>query len=202
MEKVSNVLFKVGKYVLFGFFIILFLAIIGSIFTLVSSFKYNPLEVPQFSEILATTEAINDKNISSENIEPYLSEFNRISKLYLSDYGRRLFLNKIEGVDEQYRMKYVQGLENIIVDVNNYCDEKKCNNSKYSSLFESTLASYDAMFARNILRKNVADIANKTKQIAAFSTFISSLVLFVLFLAVALLIRIEENTRKENEKNS
>ena len=93
-------------------------------------------------------------------------------------------------------MEYLKGFEQALQDTINYTQLQKMNQNQANELFESIITSYDSYFTRNIQRKDMQEIKQKTERIVALSTFSSSILLFILCLLIPLLIKIEENTRK------
>ena len=198
MDKFLSFCFKFGKVFTVILLVSFLLSMISSGIYAITTFKKIDLSVPTFSEMYANIQAVKTSQTSTDNaaVEPYILLINDISKKYLSDYGKKMLTRNVNEIDYDYRMEYLKGFEQALQDTINYTQLQKMNQKQANELFESIITSYDSYFTRNIQRKDMQEIKQKTERIVALSTFSSSILLFILCLLIPLLIKIEENTRK------
>ena len=194
MDKFLNVCFKIGKYVLFMLIILCFLCIIGSAILIPQTFKKIEVENPTFLRIFTETQSA--RSINNNTLpEPYVTEFHNVAHNF-TDYGKEILWNKVQTIDYKYRVQYLQTIDKVLNDLYEYGNKNKIANSKYQKLFGEIVMGYDSDFRANILKKELSETQQKIERYTAFASIISSILLFILFLTIALLIKIEENTRK------
>lgn len=195
MDKFLEVCFKIGKGILFVLIILCFICVIGSAISIPQTFKKIDVVNPTFNQIYAQSQAAKTNNTVKTD-EPYITEFQNMAKLYFTEYGKKIFWAKIQSIDPKYRLQYVKGADVVLSDMVSYGRENKLNDKWLNDLFDDVVNGYDIEFKTNIITKETAEAQQKFQRITAFGSICSSILLFILFLCIALLIKIEENTRK------
>lgn len=203
MDKFLSICFKFGKVFTVILLVTFLLSMISAGIFSLTTFKKINLDLPTFPEMYANIEAIKSSKTTADNaqVEPYIILINDISKKYLSDYGKQVLTRNVKEVDYEYRMEYLKGFETAIKDTIAFNEIKKLNQKQYNELFEAIVTSYDSYFHRNLHRKEVQELKQKTERLIAISTVSSSILLFILCLIIPLLIKIEENTRSTASNN-
>lgn len=198
MDRFLGFCFKFGKVFTVVLLVSFLLSMVSSGIYTLTTFKKFDLKVPTFSEMYANIQAVKTSQTSTDNaqVEPYILLINDISKKYLSEYGKKMLTRNVSEIDYDYRLEYLKGFEQALNDTVAYIKLKEMKGKQADELFESIITSYDTYFARNIQRKDMQELKQKTERIVAVSTFSSSILLFILCLLIPLLIKIEENTRK------
>lgn len=195
MNKFLEICFKIGKSILFILIILCFLCIIGSAISIPQTFKKIEVVKPSFTQLFAQSQPIKTNEITSIN-ELYRTEFQNMSKKYFTEIGKQIVWERLQTINPEYRLQYIQGLESAIKDLGDFAKKEKLTDYGFNNLFEELLNNYDVEFRTNITIKETKEAQQQIQRWFDFGCICSSILLFILFLCIALLIKIEENTRK------
>ena len=169
---------------------------------------YTPQELQEFEK-----SKYEVKNVS--NIKEGEKEFGDQVKLILvnSKFDNSHYNEIISTIGElkpEYRKGYVDNLQNFIIEGKKYSEDKFRNESKnvseniinsiikqYKKDIESaSIISYDNMYISQVNNIEIQKETNNITRLWLFGIMLSCILIFISFLIVPLLIRIEENTRK------
>ena len=194
MNKFLEICFKIGKVIIFLLILLCFMSVIASALVIPNTFKKFEVAIPSFSKVMSNIQGYTDKQ-DDNSTELYITEFQELSKMF-TDSGRIAFWYKVQGIEDEYKLKYIRNARVLIGDLQVYCSDKHCNDYKFETLYNQLMNEYDNEFKRNIAIKEAADAKQKIDRLVAIGSILSSILLFILLITIALLIKIEENTRK------
>jgi len=190
--------FGLGK-VISSLFIVIFLSVFiyGSInlFTTVQ----NKTNVPKFQNV----EASLNKNTGIEKVsqdkltDKYGKEVdNVLSKYGLSKDNKSIIIGWLEEIEEKNQPIFINGLDKYLQDASNWLktNGKEQDEEEYLANSANT---YKNLFFENIEQQKNDYVDNTIRQVASWATIIVSIFLFILSLIIPILIKIEENTRKD-----
>ena len=186
------------KYILIIFLIITVYFCIKSTYNYTKLNKEIDINLPSFKQIYVDTQVLKNKQVGFESFysQQYILKANEFSNKYLSEYGKSLLLNNLETIENKYRIKYIDGLEQVINDETAYCQLNNLKEKDCNEIFETSINKYYLYFVNNIKEREYLETKRNIEQLKELAYIYAYIFIFILIMVLILLVRIEENTRK------
>ena len=167
-------------------------------------------ETPEFSSLKEAIETrrtqqtytnnYNDLEIKRRIEKEYGDDIEEIVKKYnLPSNAYNVFINKLINMKEEYRDKFVEGLEDFLDDAQDYIEDK----GKESKITITDAANYYlSAFDNEIQTVEMSKASASAEKITLLAVLGGSLLIMLGFLLIPLLIQIEKNTRKQESPES
>jgi predicted Zn finger-like uncharacterized protein len=190
--------FKIGKYISAFCIVAFFLIFLGSAIFYFVGFG-DSFEEPEFESIVPYIEATDankkpdfSKIDERKEVEDkYGDKIKKVVEYGFSEETYDIFLNRLVNYPAKYREAYIEGLDEFLNDGLNYKRKRQNNNIDIVSLSKA----YKQAFDEEISEAKYAASKDSTKKWTVLGVIAVSMFLYILFLVIPILIKIEENTR-------
>jgi len=191
--------FKIGKYISAFCIVLFFLLFMGSAVFYLTSFGTS-FEKPEFkSSQYQKTKYEQKKNYDFSKVNERRSIQNKFDKkirkvvnLGFVEDSYESFIDVLSDYPEEYREAYIDGIYDYIKNGKEFRDKTK---SDYE--LRDFLLAYDSQFKAELQRVKSENFEAKTKNWIILGVIAASMLLYMLFLLIPILIKIEENTRRK-----
>jgi predicted Zn finger-like uncharacterized protein len=197
--------FKIGKYISAFCIVAFFMVFLGSLIFYFVSFG-DSFEHPKFETFVSYIEATDsnkkpdfsqiDKRKEVE--DKYGGRIKKIVRYGFSEESYDIFLNRLVNYPAEYRKAYVNGLDDFLSDGLHYKEKRKNNNIDIVKLS----IAYKEAFDEEIRNAKISKSMNSTKKFIVLGVIVVSMLLYILFLVIPILIKLEENTRLKQSVTS
>ena len=191
--------FKIGKYISAFCIVLFFLLFIGStIFYLTSfgtSFKTPEFKSSQYQK--NKYEQKKDYDFSKVNERRSIQnkfdkKIKKVVNLGFVEEGYDVLADGLSEYPEEYREAFIDGLYDYLKNGKEFRDKTKAEYELYDFLL-----AYDRQFKDELRRVESENLEAKTKKWTILGVIAVSMLLYMLFLLIPILIKIEENTRRQ-----
>jgi len=200
MENIMSFSYKFAKGISFILIVVSLVVFVGSTLFLVFS-SSDGFRTPEFGEVLQS-----DLGVSRLNNNDYsgTEERRKIEKEYgdqvlnivkINKLPDKKYNNIIRGLvklDENYQSDFVNGLERFLDDASVSGKENKVDYN-----IETVMNEYIQAFEYAMNREVHSKAENEMKQLQILGVMGVSLLLFIIIIIIPVLIKIEENTRRQ-----
>ena len=197
--------FKIGKYISAFCIVLFFLAFIGSTIYYFTRFSAS-VDTPEFrGNQYQKSNYEKKKNYDFSKIDTrrnVQNEFDKIIRkiinLGFAENSYDLFVDGLSEIPEEYRESFIEGLYVYLIEGKKYIE-----NNKTDQTLPKLLMEYDSKFRAEMKRVKAKNLEAKQKKWTILYAVGISLLMYMLFLLIPILIKIEENTRlKPSESHS
>jgi predicted Zn finger-like uncharacterized protein len=193
--------FKVGKFISAFSLVLFFLLFIGSVayYFINQMHSFSPPDYEQARRYLdkESQNAANTKNYSFAKVDEkrnvqdkYDKVIRKIISYGLKEEAYEIFLDNIMRFEGAYQADYIQGLEKYL---QNWSELNK--QKQNSTDIITVIKLYERMFSEKLQASEMAKQQAAARNYVILGVIGASLVLYILFLLIPLMIKIEENTR-------
>lgn len=196
--------FNIGKYISAFCIVLFFLVFIGSIIFYFTRFSTS-FNKPKFNpNLFKENRAGETQNYDFSNVDErkrvrdkFDKKIKEVVNLGFKEEAYNWFVDLLIDYPEKYRDAYISGLCEYLKDAKK--DAAK-NKSEYdvAKLFES----YVSMFKSEIARVEFENNSAKIGKLIVLGIIVVSMLFYIVFLLIPILIKIEENTRLKSSETS
>ena len=203
--------FKLGKYISAFCIVLFFLVFIGAGIFYLTTFGAS-FEKPEFdSKIFKEGESVGiesyDQSGNQERIEAE-EKYDKqvkfiVQRVYKKEYWSEnydKYYNKLANMSEEYRGEYINGMVEFFEDGTEYYQTHDAKEGSPS--YWELQKAYNERFQMEMIRAKSEQKIAEQGRLTILGVIVASMLLYIIFLLIPILIKIEENTRNNKTVNT